>query len=257
MSDRWLAGRRAVLGAGAGAAGAALLGGCRRGGETAVGELRLAVASDLAAVMPALTAAFAAEGGERCQVTPGSTGLLSRQITEGAPFDALLAAHVRYVDGLIRTGHAVASSRVVYARGRLALWSRDRQDLTLGALGSLPRVAIANPEHAPYGQAARQALERSSVWGAVQGRLVVAENIQQAWQLVVRGEVEAGLVAWSLAKGQPGYGGPIDAGLHDPIEQGAAAVARSPRAARAEAFCRWLGGPRAGGVLVEAGFERP
>lgn len=239
-------GRRGLLG------GLLGLGACRRSG----GGLQVAAASDLARVAPLLGEAYARQGGAACRFVLGSTGLLSRQIAEGAPFDVLLAAHVRHVDELIAGQHAVASTRVLYARGRLAIWAPARSfELAQLSAPDVRRVALANPDHAPYGLAARQALERAGLWEALRGRLVLGDSVQQAYRFAESGEAEAALVAWSLVKGQKGQATLVDAAQHEPIVQGAAACARSSQAAEAARFCRFLAGPEAVARLREAGFE--
>src|SRR5262245_54880825 len=129
-------------------------------------ELLIAAASDLVAVQGPLSDAWMALSDHRLRFTFGASGMLARQVDSGAPYDLFLAADEARIKELTASGHLLRDSVVEYARGRLGLWSRGRR---IGALGdllspSVLHIALANPVHAPYGAAAKQALEKSGLW---------------------------------------------------------------------------------------------
>lgn len=162
--------------------------------------VRVAVAANFAPVLRRLAPAFERGSGARLIISPGSTGGLYAQIVAGAPFDVFLAADVRRPQSLEAQGLTVAGSRFTYAVGRLVLWMRG--PATAHGLRGLSdarvrRVAIANPAVAPYGQAARQALQHAGVWQAVKPKLIYGENIGQTFHYVATGGADAGLVAMS------------------------------------------------------------
>src|SRR5215813_6031674 len=164
----------------------ALLAGCQKNAPAApVEPLKVAAAADLARAFPEVAAAFEKESGQKVTFTFGSTGLLSKQIIEGAPFDVFAAANVSYVDDILKTGTCAGDSKALYARGHIGIWTRKGTSVappkTLADLADprFVRIAIANPEHAPYGKAAQQALEKLGIWDKVKPRLVYGENIQQ------------------------------------------------------------------------------
>ncbi len=168
----------------------------------------VAAASDLQPVLPELAAAFGAATGLRVELAFGSSGALTRQIRRGAPFELFLSADEDYVLALAREG-LTRDEGALYAIGRLALLvphgSPLAPDGTLADLeaalrdGRLRRLAIANPEHAPYGRRAEQVLRHRGLFEAIRPHLVFGENVSQAAQFALSGNAEGGLVAWSLA----------------------------------------------------------
>ncbi|MFO0722632.1 MAG: molybdate ABC transporter substrate-binding protein [Myxococcota bacterium] len=187
--------------------------------------LTVAAAADLALAFEELGKLYTAETHTPVRFSFGSTGLLAKQIAEGGPFDVFAAANVSFVDQVVASGRCDGASKTPYAFGRIVLWSKDPsmipariEDL---ADEKYRRVALANPEHAPYGLAAKQALEKAGVWEAVKPRLVYGENVRQALQFAETGNAEVALVALSLtASSSVAKGGSlVDAALHAPIEQ--------------------------------------
>ena len=203
----------------------------------AVGEVALvAVAANFAEVMERLEADFEAESPHGITVTTGSTGKLYAQIVNGAPFDLLLAADQARPELLEQQGIAVRGTRFTYASGRLSLWSADPAAFDGdGAAwlrrGGFRRLAIANPDLAPYGVAARQVLESLGVHEAVAGRLVFGENVGQVHAMVATGNAEAGLVARAYVASprnrEPGSRWDVPADLHAPIRQDAVLLMRA------------------------------
>ena len=176
---------------------------------SAVDRPIVAAASSLIGVLDEIGRAFARDTGERFRISFGSSGNLTRQIIQGAPFELFLSADKRYAEALGDKGLTDGGSEV-YAVGRLVLFIPEgsplRADPTLEDLssalnnGRLKRLAIANPEHAPYGRAAREVLERSQLWQQVQGTIIYGENVAQAAQFAVSGDVDAGIISYSIAR---------------------------------------------------------
>jgi len=164
----------------------------------------IAAASDLVYCLEELNAAFAKLNPDiEVKASTGSSGNFFAQIKHGAPFDLFLSADVSYPQELIMAGLAEEKSLSPYAVGHLVIWTtKDDLDLSKGldALTSatISKVAIANPEHAPYGRAAKAALEHAKLWERIKGKLVFGDNIAQTAQFVETGNADAGLVALSL-----------------------------------------------------------
>lgn len=228
----------------------------------------VAAASDLQFALPDLAAAFKRASGRDVRLAFGSSGNFRRQIADGAPFELFLSADAAYVEALARERWS-ADDGVVYAIGRLALFvpqgSPIEADPELRGVaaalsdGRLRKFAIANPEHAPYGRAARQVLMRAGLWAAIEPRLVLGENISQAAQFAVGGAAQGGIVAYSLVR-SPALAGRgkyvlLPAAQHDPLVQ---RMALSKHAgATARAFYEFLQQPAARAIFERHGFEVP
>ncbi len=223
------------------------------------GEVHVAVATNFAAPARALAAAFAAETGHRAVISDGSTGKLYAQIVNGAPFEVLLAADVERPRQLEAEGGAVAGSRFTYALGRLVLWSASaaRGGGEDALRGDFRHLAIANPELAPYGTAARQVLEELGLWENLQGRLVRGEDIGQTFQFVATGNAELGFVALSQTVGKGGSQWIVPADRHAPLEQQAVLLARGRDDEAARAFLAYLRGDAARARIERAGYGVP
>lgn len=224
--------------------------------------LRVAAASDLTYVMAELAAGYERQAGTPVRLTFGSSGNFYSQIANGAPFDVFLSADVEYPRRLEQAG--LAEAPLVYGRGRLALWARrGGPQVGRGMQGLLDarRIAIANPQHAPYGRAAVAALRHFGVYDRLRDRLVLGENVSQAAQFVESAAAEAGLLALSLALAPPlrakGDHWVVPEDAHPPLEQAAAVIAKSPRREAARAFLRYLQSDAAREVLRRHGFEVP
>ena len=224
---------------------------------------RIAAAADLAPAMKDLLVLHRERTQREATVTFGSSGLLARQIEQGAPFDVLFSANVAFVDRLINQKLGVAGSRALYARGRIVLWSKaggirppdSLRDLTDARF---KRIAIANPEHAPYGLAAQQALQKLGLWESVRDRLVFGENISQTLQFAQTGNAEVAIVALSLAIATPqGSWALLDEQLHQPIDQGLMVVAASADVPGASVFTALVTGTDGRAILQRYGFVLP
>ncbi len=223
-------------------------------------SLTVFAAADLALAFDELLPAFQRSTGVVVVPVFGGSGNLAAQIEHGAPADLLLSANTQFVDRLVAAGVALPASRRLYAQGRLALaWPRGKAPLRNLAGLLLPgvrRVAIANPETAPYGLAAREALQTLGLWNALQAKLVIGENVRQAVQYVQAGAADAAIVAQSLV-GVPDVASiPVDPALHAPIDQAAAIMTRSPRHRLAASFLAFLTG-EGWPVMARNGFARP
>ena len=224
-------------------------------------EALVAVASNFAEVAEALEPGFEAGTGHSVTLATGSTGKLYAQITKGAPFDVLLAADQARPERLLAEGHAVAGARFTYATGRLVLWSADPGRVAEDGAATLRGgdydfLAIANPDLAPYGLAARQALTALGLWDKVQPRIVMGQNIGQAFSMVATGNAELGLVAKSQAvsprNDTRGSAWAVPADLHAPIRQDAVLLDGDNAAARA--FLDHLKGDAARAVIARFGY---
>lgn len=225
--------------------------------------VRVAAAADLTAAFEELGKVFEQQTGQKAIFTFGSTGQLTKQIQQGAPFDVLAAANVSFVDQAVKSGACDGASRAFYARGRVAIWSKQGGVEPAAKLEDLadPRfikIAIANPEHAPYGQAARDALKSAGVWAAVEPRLVFGENVRQTLQLAETGNVEAAIVALSLViqdKANPWL--VIDDALHPPIDQALAVCKHGANAEGGRAFATLVNSPSGRELMRRYGFLLP
>ncbi len=238
-----------------------------RGGAPPARLLDVAAAADLRYAFEELGPAFERQAGVRLRFSFGSSGQLAAQIASGAPFDVFFSANEAFVERLARSGAVVAASVHLYAVGRLVLWVRRDAPVDpaqgLRALDDpwVRFVAIAHPDHAPYGAAAREALMADGRWVRVRAKLVYGENVGHALQLVQTGNADVGLVALSLALAPPvaphGRYWLIPQALHTPIRQAAAVTARSARQAEARAFLAFVTGPAGRPVMRRYGFVLP
>jgi len=241
-----------------------LTAGCR----PAAGELTVSAAADLTYAFQEIAAQFEAATGQRVAFNFGSTGQLAQQIEQGAPVDLFAAANISFVEDLAARGLVLPDTVQLYARGRIVLWTRADSGLRLERPEDLlrpevRRIAIANPDHAPYGVAARQALQTAGVWDAVQPKLVLGENVRQTLQYAETGNVDVAIVALSLSV--PAAAGSAVAGrwtlipqeLHAPIDQALAVVKGSRREAAARAFAAFINGPQGRPIMRKYGFILP
>jgi molybdate transport system substrate-binding protein len=228
----------------------------------------IAAASDLQFALPEIAAGFTRDTGRDVRLVFGSSGNFRRQIAEGAPFELFLSADEDYVAALAREGRT-EDEGVRYATGRIVLFAATdsplRPDAALADLkaaiadGRIRRFAIANPEHAPYGRAAREALQAAGLWDALAPRLVLGENVLQAAQFATTGGAQGGIFAYSLAR-SPALAGKgayvlLPAQSHAPLHQRMVLVKGAGPIARE--FYRYLQQPAARAVFARAGFALP
>ena len=232
--------------------------------EAAAAEARAAVAANFLQTAESLAQDFQARTGHTVRVSSASTGKLYAQIRAGAPFDLLLSADVATPDRLVEEGLAEADSRYDDAVGRLVLWSRDPDAVGDGEAllrsGNISRLAIANPELAPYGAAAREVLQKLGRWEALQPVLVRGENVGQAVQFVVSGAAPLGLLPRSQVleaeRQGPGSGWEVPVLWHHPIVQRVVLLVRGRENPAARGFAEYLRSPEAGEIIVRYGYDR-
>ena len=224
-------------------------------------SLVVSAASDLTPVLEALVPIFREQTGVEVELNLGSTGQLAQQIAAGAPVDVFLAASTDAIDGLADKGLLVAGSERPYAVGRLVLWTAPGAPpvTTLADLRSagVRRIALANPDHAPYGIAARQVLTQAGLWEELQPKLVLAENVRQAVQFAQSGNADVGLVALSLVLHADGRYELVPEELHEPLVQTLAIPETSTQQAEARRFIALLTGEEGRRLLEAYGFAIP
>ncbi len=237
------------------------------GVPAAAQDLTIAAASSLQPAFPSIVKRFERETGRRVTLTFGSSGNFFSQIQNGAPFDLFFSADLEYPTRLEASGLAARGSLYRYANGVIVLWARkDSQVDVARGLQSLRdtrirRIAIANPQTAPYGRAAIAALRHEQLDESLREKFVYGENVQQAAQFVQSGNAEAGIIALSAAKTpaleEIGRYYTIPASFYPPIEQAVIIVNASPNKELARQFLEFIKRPEIGRVMADAGFAVP
>lgn len=237
-------------------------------GAHAQAVLSVAAASDLKFAVEEIAKEYANSTGKTVKLTFGSSGNFLRQIQQGAPFDMFMSADEAFVDKLAAEG-LTADQGALYAVGRIVLFTPkgsavkvdDRMVDLAAALrdGRLKKFAIANPEHAPYGRAAQEALTTVGLWQGIQPFLVLGENVSQAAQFAASGSSQGGIFALSLAK-SPAFSDAgtfvvLPAELHKPLRQKMVVLKKSDASARA--FYEYMQQPAARAVFKRYGFVLP
>jgi len=229
--------------------------------------VRVAAAADLKFALTEVAHQFEERTGTKVAATFGSSGNFFSQIQNGAPFDIFFSADVEYPRKLAAAGIADSASLYEYAIGRIVVWtpydsttdvSRDSWNVLLDA--SVQKVAIANPQHAPYGRAAVAAMQKAGVYERVKPKLVYGENISQAAQFVQSGSAQAGIIALSLALSPPMKGGKywlIPDDEHDAIAQGAIILRSAKNKDGAATFLEFVRSPAGRDILSRFGFQLP
>lgn len=238
---------------------------CGLSASAALGaEAMIAVASNFTETARELAAVYEAASGHRLRLSSGSTGVLYAQIRNGAPFDVFLAANDTEPARLAAEGRG--GTPVIYALGRLVLWSADAERIRGDCAevlrrGGFRRLALANPALAPYGAGAVALLERLGLRARLEPRWVMGANIAQAFQFVATGNAELGLVAHAqvlaLPPARAGSHCIVDAALYPPIRQQALLLARGADNAAATGFMDYLRGPAAAALIRRAGYDLP
>jgi molybdate transport system substrate-binding protein len=231
-------------------------------------EIVVAAAADMSAALPQLVTAYTKKTGQMVKVSFGSSGNLTNQIRNGAPFDVFFSADEEYPQQLIAEGSATKDTLYRYAIGRLVLWVAGDSLLDLSKLGiqalldpSVKKISIANPATAPYGRAAEAALRHLGIYDQVSGRLVLGENVSQAAQFVESGNAQAGLIALShaLAPAMKDKGRywtvPLDA--YPTLNQAAVVLSKSKQQDAARKFLEFVRSSEASSLLTSYGFSLP
>jgi molybdate transport system substrate-binding protein len=239
------------------------LGACHKPAPTSNEPLKVAAAADLSFAFKDLGEAYERSTGQKVVFSFGATGLLEKQIAEGGPFDAFAAANVSFADDAVKAGACLPDSKAIYATGHLVMFTTKEATFQPKVVGDLTdarvsKIAIANPDHAPYGMAAKQALQRAGVWDKVQPKLVYGENVQQTLQFAQSGNADVAIVALSLATVTPGNAAPIPTTLHDPIDQALVACKNGKAGSDAgRKFIAFVQSPEGHAVMRKFGFLLP
>ncbi len=244
-----------------------LLAGCQGlpGAATPAGQeqpITVAAAADLQFAFTDIAALYEQQTGRKVTLVFGSTGQLVQQIENGAPFDLVAAANIAYVDRLAEQGLVIPESAALYARGRIVLAVNKQSGVAAAALEDLlsdqvDHIAIANPEHAPYGLAAKQALESLGLWERLRPKLVYGENVRQALQFVQTGDAEVGIIALSVAAVPEITWTLIDEPLHQPLDQALAILSSSRQPELAGDFIAFINGEAGRPIMRQYGFLLP
>lgn len=224
--------------------------------------LTVAAASDLQVAFTSIGQLFEEETGAKVVFQFGSSGNLAKQIENGAPVDLFASASEDYVRQLALKGAVVAETEQLYALGRIVLVSYKNHYPQVARLEDLLRpevkhVSLPNPEHAPYGVAAREALVAAGLWEQVKPKVVYGENARQALQFVQTGNAEAGIVALSIAVVPEVNISPIDDSLYRPLRQSLAVVKGTRQEQLAREFAAFVNGPRGSPIMERYGFTVP
>jgi molybdate transport system substrate-binding protein len=229
--------------------------------------LRAAAAADLQFALKDIAQEYEHQTGHKVEITYGSSGNFFSQLQNGAPFDIFFSADIQYPTQLQQNNLIVPNSLVKYAVGRIVVWMPPESKVDLAeqkwnALldASVRKIAIANPEHAPYGRAAVEALKSAGIYDKVQPKLVYGENIAQTAQFVQSGNAQAGIIALSLAVSpamKSGQRWEIPTDQYAPIEQAAVILksARDKEAART--FLAFVSSEAGQRILGSYGFAIP
>ena len=228
-------------------------------------EITVAAAADLSSALKEIAENYEKETGVKVKFSFGASGALTQQIRNRAPFDVFLSADMDYPRQLISHGDAEGGSLYRYAIGKLALWAPadspldvEHRGMNVMADASVKKIAIANPQHAPYGRAAVAALKHVELYEQVSDRLVLGENVSQAAQFVESGNAQVGLISLTAASAphfkEVGSYVLVPTTAYPPIVQYAVVMAKSERKADAHAFLDWLLSPAVQGNLANLGL---
>jgi molybdate transport system substrate-binding protein len=228
-------------------------------------EITVAAAADLQFAMQDVAARFQKETGKTVKLIYGSSGNFFQQIQNGAPFDIFFSANLDYPKKLDAAGLTEPGTYYQYARGKIVIWVRNESklDLTSGMKAlldpSIKKIAVANPQHAPYGHAAVAAMQNQNVYEKVKDKFVLGENISQTASFVVSGSADVGIVALSLALSpnmkDKGRYVEVPADEYPPIEQACVVLASSKNKQTARQFLSFVKTAAIADVLKTYGFD--
>ncbi|GLB59540.1 molybdate ABC transporter substrate-binding protein [Cytobacillus sp. NCCP-133] len=224
-------------------------------------KIYVAAASDLYHALSEIGDEFTEETKIEVEFTFGSTGLLTQQIQEGAPFDLFTAAQESYINKLIDKNAIEKDSKEYYALGRIAILSKDSDGKPIDLNGLLKpeikTITIANPEHAPYGKAAKEALEFAGIRDDIEPKIVYAENIRQAYQYVESGNADAGIIAYALLQETDLPYELIDPKAHAPIKQTLGIPVHSEKKEESKQFAEFILSKQGQKILMKYGIDLP
>ena len=225
--------------------------------------LRIAGAANLVKAMEEIVPLFEKETGAKVDFIPGSSGKLAAQLKEGAPFDLFMSANVKFVDEATGSGECLADSKKLYARGHLVVWSKEGAEheppAKLDGLADkkYETIALAQPDQAPYGAAAKAALEKLGTWKKIEKRVIYGTNIEDTMKLVESGNAEVGLLALSQVIKAKGKHVAVPDDLHQPLDQALAVCKNGKQQALAGKFVEFLAKPETQELLKSYGYTIP
>jgi molybdate transport system substrate-binding protein len=220
--------------------------------------VRVAAASDLARAFTDVGEQFQARTGIRPIFDFGSSGLLAKQIEQGAPFQLFAAANREFAEQVVTSGRCDRKTLSLYSRGRVVMWGKHHTPAKLTDLtdAKYRRIGIANPDHAPYGKAAVQALQRAGIYDQIKDRLVLAENVQATMTYAKEGSVDVAFVALALAiANESKVYTAIELDLHEPLEQTMVVCGSGPAADAARELAKFIVGDQGRATMERYGFS--
>lgn len=225
-------------------------------------SITVSAASSLTDALQELGKQWEQDTGNKAVFNFGSTGQLAQQIERGASLDLFVAADRQHIDALDQKGLMRSETKALYGRGRLVIWTKQDSSFTVKTLqdltrSNIKRIAIANPERAPYGMAAKQALESLGIWQTVQPKLVTSETIQQAQQYAKTGNVDVALTALALSIQKPGKWQLVPENLHQPIDQMMAVPKSAKYSEQGKQFAAFINSQKGRPTMQKYGFVLP
>ena len=225
--------------------------------------LRIAGAANLVKAMEEIVPLFEKESGAKVDFIPGSSGKLAAQLKEGAPFDLFMSANVKFVDEATGSGECLADSKKLYARGHLVVWSKEGAEheppAKLDGLADkkYETIALAQPDQAPYGAAAKAALEKLGTWKNIEKRVIYGTNIEDTMKLVESGNAEVGLLALSQVIKAKGKYVEVPDDLHQPLDQALVVCKNGKQQALGAKFAEFIATPEIQELMKSYGYTIP
>ncbi|PCJ94456.1 MAG: molybdate ABC transporter substrate-binding protein [Flavobacteriaceae bacterium] len=229
-------------------------------GESKTNTLTIATASNMQFAMTEIVQSFTKHTGIKCHIITGSSGKLTAQISEGAPYDIFLSANIKYPEELYKKGFT-SSKPIIYAYGGLVLWStmHEKPSLSILLKDTITHIAIANPKTAPYGEAAVLVLKNAGIYEEIKNKLVYGESISQTNQFILSGAADIGFTSKSVVLSpkikNEGNWISINEDNHSPINQGVVLLKSSNRKQKGERFYTFLFSEQAQNILKKYGYS--
>ncbi|SHI86136.1 molybdate transport system substrate-binding protein [Geosporobacter subterraneus DSM 17957] len=225
-------------------------------------ELTVAAAADLTKAFTEIGKAFEVENNCTVTFSFGSTGTLSEQIANGAPFDVFAAANESVIDELDHNGHIISETRSLYALGRIGITTLKDSTIKATTMEELlnpkiKKIAIANPDHAPYGLAAKQALVSAGLWKVLEPKMVYGKNISETLTFITTGNAEAGFIALSLNDEDTLNFSLVDADMHEPLRQAIAVIEGAKEEELGKKFIEYILSDKGQKIMNTYGFVLP
>ena len=224
--------------------------------------LTISAAANLNLVAPEIGKLWEQETGNKVTFNFGATTKLAQQIEQGAAVDLFAAANKKAIENLDQKGLIISDTKKIYAIGAIGIWQKQDSQIKIKGIEDLlkpeiKRIAIANPATAPYGIAAKEALQSAGIWEQLQSRLILGENITQTQQYVETGNVDVAIVALANTINKSGKWTAIDSKLHQPLEQMLAIPKNAPHRSQAKQFANFINGERGRDLIQKYGYILP